>query len=204
MWSFIFVLLLGILLFNTILISEQEDKYIQSFSISDAIAELENNRSMEDNITIDSNLTSESNHSIAIGLSLILAEEDNITVLETLPSKMISLAKSKIGTSYVYGSTGPDSFDCSGFVYYLFDEHNITVPRSSLAQSKDGTALAREDLQKGDIVFFDTSGKGKVNHSGIYLGDDTFIHASSGKAKGVTISNLNAWYKDKFLWGIHK
>ncbi|RUM71645.1 MAG: glycoside hydrolase [Sulfurovum sp.] len=123
---------------------------------------------------------------------------------KTIQNSLIDLATSKIGSPYVYAKTGPDSFDCSGFVYYLFSQHNITIPRTSLAQSKIGKKLTREALQKGDILFFDTSGKGHINHSGVYIGEDRFIHASSGKAKSVTISSLNAWYKDKFRWGIRK
>jgi len=117
---------------------------------------------------------------------------------------LISLSETKIGSPYAYGNAGPNTFDCSGFVYYLFKTHNIEIPRSSREQSKIGTHLSRQDIQRGDILFFDTSNKGHVNHSGIYLGDDKFIHASSGKAKGVTISSLNNWYKDRFRWGIRK
>ncbi len=117
---------------------------------------------------------------------------------------LISLAKSKLGSPYVYSKTGPNSFDCSGFVYYIFNENDISIPRTSIAQSKIGTKINKNEIKKGDLVFFDTSLKGQVNHSGIYLGDGKFIHASSGKANGVTISDIDGWYKDKFKWGIEK
>ncbi|WP_072680862.1 C40 family peptidase [Arcobacter sp. LA11] len=122
----------------------------------------------------------------------------------TSTKNIISLAKSKIGSPYLYSKNGPSSFDCSGFVYYIFKENNINLPRTSIAQSEIGTKVSVDRLKKGDLVFFDTSLKGQVNHSGIYLGDDKFIHASSGKANGVTISDMNGWYKDKFKWGIRK
>jgi cell wall-associated NlpC family hydrolase len=120
--------------------------------------------------------------------------------------KMITLAKSKIGSKYEDTKIGPDTFDCSGFVYYVFKEHNITLPRSSLDQSKiEGKSLSKEELKRGDLVFFDTDQKGYVNHSGIYLTNGEFIHASSGKAYSVTVSNLiSGWYRDKFLWGKRK
>ena len=119
--------------------------------------------------------------------------------------KLISLAQSKIGSSYQYAKAGPNHFDCSGFVYYLFKTNNIKIPRTSLNQSKDGKKITREGLKKGDILFFDTSNKKHVNHSGVYLGDGKFIHSSSGKAYGVTISNLDkGFYPDKFRWGIRK
>jgi len=117
---------------------------------------------------------------------------------------LISLAKSKLGSPYVYAKTGPNSFDCSGFVYYVFNKNNIQVPRISIAQSKIGRKITRDKIKRGDLVFFDTSLKGHVNHSGIYLGNGKFIHASSGRANSVTISNIDGWYKDKFKWGINR
>lgn len=116
--------------------------------------------------------------------------------------KLIEIALRHRGKPYVYGKTGPDSFDCSGFVYGVHKELGIILPRTSLNQSQiEGEKISRNRLQQGDLVFFDTSLKGKVNHSGIYLGEGKFIHASSGKANSVTVSSMDAWYKDKFKWG---
>jgi cell wall-associated NlpC family hydrolase len=115
---------------------------------------------------------------------------------------LIKIARGHLGKPYVYGKIGPDSFDCSGFVYGTHRELGIHLPRTSLNQSQiKAPKISREELQRGDLVFFDTSGGGVVNHSGIYLGNGEFIHASSGKAYSVTISSLEAWYKDKFRWG---
>ena len=112
------------------------------------------------------------------------------------------IAQEHLGKPYVYGKTGPNSFDCSGFVYGVHKQKGIILPRTSLNQSAiDGNKILRDFLQKGDLVFFDTANEGKVNHSGIYLGEGKFIHASSGKANSVTISRLDDWYKDKFKWG---
>jgi cell wall-associated NlpC family hydrolase len=119
--------------------------------------------------------------------------------------KLIALAKSKIGDSYRPAQAGPDHFDCSGFVYYLFKNSSIHIPRSSLEQSKSGKKLSRKEIKRGDILFFATHHRDHVNHSGIYLGGGKFIHSSSGKAYGVTISELDkGFYKDKFRWGIRK
>lgn len=118
---------------------------------------------------------------------------------------LVTLAKSKLGNSYAPAKAGPDHFDCSGFVYYLFKTNDISIPRSSIEQSKAGKHLNRKDIKKGDILFFDTANRHHVNHSGIYLGDGKFIHSSSGRAYGVTISELDkGFYKDRFLWGIRK
>ena len=121
----------------------------------------------------------------------------------TVEESIVELAKSKIGTPYKRAGQNSKGFDCSGFVYYIFKENNISLPRTSKMQSKAGETLSLSEIKKGDILSFDTSKKGHINHSGIYLGDGTFIHASSGKAKGVTVSKLNSgFYKDKFKWGV--
>ncbi|SFV69960.1 NLP/P60 family protein [hydrothermal vent metagenome] len=107
-----------------------------------------------------------------------------------------------LGKPYKYGATGPNRFDCSGFVYTVYKNLGITIPRTSREQSQiQGKKLSKNELRAGDLVFFDTSLKGHVNHVGIYLGHGKFIHASSGKAFSVTISDINAWYRDKFRWG---
>ncbi|MBU1669443.1 C40 family peptidase [bacterium] len=128
---------------------------------------------------------------------------ENMTLLESNNS-IIQEAKKYLGKPYQDGAIGPDSFDCSGFVYGVHKNLGISIPRTSLDQSNiTGQKLTKEALKVGDLVFFDTSLKGHVNHSGIYLGNDKFIHASSGKAYSVTISDMNGWYKDKFRWGKH-
>lgn len=132
-------------------------------------------------------------------------KKNNTTGTESKTDKLISLAKSKLGNSYMPAKAGPNHFDCSGFVYYLFKTNDVSIPRSSLNQSKSGNKLTREALKKGDILFFDTHQRNHVNHSGVYIGDGKFIHSSSGKAYGVTISELDkGFYLDKFRWGVRK
>ena len=118
-------------------------------------------------------------------------------------TSLIRRARSKIGARYVYSATGPDHFDCSGFVYYLFRSEGIAIPRTSHDQSQMGTHLTRAQLRRGDLVFFDTGHRGHVNHSGLYLGGGRFVHATSGKAYGVTTSRLDhGFYDQAFRWGI--
>ncbi len=110
--------------------------------------------------------------------------------------KLVETAKSKIGTPYRYGSNGPSSFDCSSFVAYTYKNAlNVSLPRTSGSQSQTGTKVSKDELQTGDLVFFDTNGGlNGVTHIGIYLEDGDFIHASSGTYKEVTISSLNQKY----------
>ncbi len=113
-------------------------------------------------------------------------------------------AKKLLGKKYVWGATGPYSYDCSGFTQKIFRDAGIRIPRVSRDQAKVGKFVDFKHLRKGDMVFFDTHKKptGKVTHVGIYLGKGNFIHASSG-AKKIVIFNFNRrkYYKKRFLWG---
>jgi hypothetical protein len=113
-------------------------------------------------------------------------------------------AKKLLGLKYVWGATGPNKFDCSGFTQKVYKTAGIKIPRNSRAQAKVGQYIKYENLQKGDMVFFDTNRKktGRVNHVGIYLEDGKFIHASSGSKK-IVITNFEKrkYYKSRFLWG---
>jgi len=115
--------------------------------------------------------------------------------------KIINIAKTKLGKKYVWGATGKgETFDCSGFTSYVYKKNGIHIPRTSRNQAKYGKYIAKNNLKKGDLIFFDTSKhrKGYVNHVGIYLGNGKFIHASSAKKK-VTISNLSKFYAQRYV-----
>ncbi len=125
------------------------------------------------------------------------AEEQICTKVETNARKLL-------GLKYVWGATGPNKFDCSGFTQKVYKTAGINIPRNSRAQAKVGQYIKYEELKKGDMVFFDTNRRktGRVNHVGIYLEDGRFIHASSGNKK-VVITNFDKkrYYKSRFLWG---
>ncbi len=115
--------------------------------------------------------------------------------------KIISVAKTKLGKKYVWGASGTkNTYDCSSFTKYVYKKFDITIPRTSIRQSKHGTYIKRADLQKGDLIFFDTSKrkKGYVNHVGIYLGNNKFIHASSAKKKVVITSLNQKFYSQRY------
>ena len=113
--------------------------------------------------------------------------------------KAIDLLKQQLGKPYVWGNEGPNSFDCSGLVQYIYKNAlGKDLPRVSYDQSKVGQAVSREDLQVGDLVFFDTMNKGIVSHVGIYIGNNEFIHAANSK-KGVIKSTLTGYYDKKFI-----
>ena len=105
--------------------------------------------------------------------------------------KLLEDAKYFKGGKYVWGGTTPEGFDCSGYVQYLYEKHNINLPRTAWAQSKQGVPVNKDNLQKGDLLFFLTDKKRgiPVTHVGIYIGNGNFIHAAS-KKKGIIISPI--------------
>ena len=110
----------------------------------------------------------------------------------------IKLLESQIGKPYVWGATGPKSFDCSGLVQYVYKNAlGKDIPRVSYEQSKFGKAIDKKDLQVGDLIFFDTMNKGRVSHVGMYVGNGEFIHASNPK-DGVKKSKLTGYYEKHY------
>ncbi len=80
----------------------------------------------------------------------------------------------KLGAPYGWGATGPSEFDCSGLVYWAFQQQGKTVPRTSQAQMDGGTPVSRAELQPGDVVGYYPG----ATHVGIYVGDGKLVHAS--------------------------
>jgi len=87
----------------------------------------------------------------------------------------LQAALSKLGSPYVYGATGPNAFDCSGLTQWAFKQVGISIPRTAEAQAGSGTAVSRDQLQPGDLVFFYSP----VSHVGIYAGNGNVVHAST-------------------------
>ncbi|NPV71308.1 MAG: glycoside hydrolase [Firmicutes bacterium] len=99
-----------------------------------------------------------------------------------LVERFVEVARQFLGTRYVWGGTTPRGFDCSGFVYHVLNAAGIRISRSIVEQFATGAPVPRSALQAGDLVFFSTYKPGP-SHVGIYLGDGTFIHASSARKK---------------------
>lgn len=106
-----------------------------------------------------------------------------------------------VGVPYKWGGVTPKGFDCSGFVWYVFDKNSLHLPRTADVQYQVGKTVARGNLQRGDLVFFTTYEAG-ASHIGIYLEKGNFIHASS--SKGVMVSNLaDNYWKPRYLGARH-
>lgn len=152
------------------------------------------------------------NHYKNEGLSLNVTEVNADTEISNeentksaIRDQIIEFASKKLGAPYVWGATGPNSFDCSGFVGYVFKSvAGLKLPRVSSAQATFKPKISSMNMKKGDLVFFETTGKGRISHVGIYMGNRQFIHAASGKTKRVTVSSLDSTYYNKaFRWAIN-
>ena len=106
--------------------------------------------------------------------------------------KVATLAQEQLGKPYKWGAHGPDRFDCSGLVYYVMGNMGVDMPRVSQEQSTHGRKIQRSQLEPGDLLFFATSGR-RIDHVGIYVGNNRFIHAPR-KHVPVRTDSLNSHY----------
>jgi cell wall-associated NlpC family hydrolase len=119
----------------------------------------------------------------------------------SLPGDGYSIAGTALGlrgVPYRNGGSDPKGFDCSGLIEYVFSQHGISVPRTVEEQHGAGVAVSAQDIQPGDLVFFDTTGEG-ASHVGMAIGGDEFVHAPSG-AGVVRVERLGtAYWSQRFV-----
>ena len=116
----------------------------------------------------------------------------NIVVNErSVGYSAVDIAYSLLGKAYAYGGTGPDAFDCSGFVQYIYRQLGYSISRSSSTQLYDGVGVSYSDVLPGDILNFGYS-DGTSTHSALYVGNGKMIHAAN-PSRGVIMSDVNSW-----------
>ena len=113
--------------------------------------------------------------------------------------ELLAFAKSYVGYPYVYGGNGPNSFDCSGFVLYVYKHFGYSFSRGAQEQYEDGLKVEMDELKPGDLVFFSGNGY-SITHVGLYLGDGSFVHASN-PTRGVVIDTVWSGYYQSHFWG---
>ncbi len=118
-------------------------------------------------------------------------------------SQIVEFAKQYLGVPYRWGGASPSGFDCSGFVYYVFNNCGIDLPRMLVTQQNMGIAVDKSDLQPGDVIYFQNTYTTGISHVGIYVGNGMFIHApSSGKT--VSYADLNSAYYVQHYYGARR
>ena len=126
------------------------------------------------------------------GASVAAAPKASVS---SVPSNRPSVSRTAyrfIGARYVYGTSGPYNFDCSGFTRYVLGKQGVNLPHSAAQQARMGRFVRRGGLMPGDLVFFNTMGRG-VSHVAVYVGDNKVVHATNPH-DGVVVSSLNERY----------
>ncbi len=130
------------------------------------------------------------------GDAIVIVDEASATnsSWQNKAQEIIMNAMSLTGIKYKYGGTSPETgFDCSGFVRYVFNQAtNLALPPTARAISQVGKTVSRDELQPGDLVFFNTL-KSAFSHVGIYVGDNKFVHAPR-PGGAVRVENMQTGY----------
>lgn len=115
----------------------------------------------------------------------------------TVSGRAATKAAQQIGRPYRYGGSTPKGFDCSGLVYYSYQQAGQAVPRTSAAQFSTARPIELREAKPGDLLFFAT--RKSVDHVAIYVGDNTFVHAPSSGKKVSVARVTDAYYRDHFV-----
>jgi len=122
-------------------------------------------------------------------------KSDSLATDVLIRDSLEQFGKAFLGVPYAYGGTSGKGFDCSGFVYYVYQEFGIKVPRSSSQFANFGKEVPIDSVKKGDILVFLSPTRNAIGHVGIVTNpkgmESEFIHASSSKEMKVMISSLN-------------
>jgi len=116
---------------------------------------------------------------------------------------MISIAKKQLGDTYILGKSGPDSFDCSGLVYYCLRQVNVYTRRLNAAGLSKTTSWTKisdiDNVKPGDLLFFKSDDSSTVGHVGIYIGGGEMIDASSANGKVVRRGAKTSYWRRNFV-----
>ncbi len=178
------------------LVSFSQTKTASSAHLEAHKAQLANHKSRLDNSVIKDIIQND-----------VKSREQGVTGLSSESNKLIAdlltEAHRHIGKRYVHGAKGPNQFDCSGFSSYVYKQFGFNISPASRMQYNDGVPVSRNELRKGDLVFFTSRNSGKnVGHVGIVVNADndkgtfSFIHAS---IRGVKVSEFEGYYVPRYV-----
>ncbi len=127
--------------------------------------------------------------------------QESTTTNSSKGEEIVSYAKKFLGCKYVYGGSGPNTFDCSGFTMYVYKHFGYSMGHSAVTQAGLGKYVSKSNLQPGDLVIFNDSANKSIGHVGIYVGGGNFIHASSGGGRIMISSLSGSYYNTRYVTG---
>jgi peptidoglycan DL-endopeptidase CwlO len=132
--------------------------------------------------------------STIVGVTALAPQSDTVVAPPSQYGGVVGVAMSQLNTPYVWGGAQPGGFDCSGLVMWAYAQMGVSLPHSTYAQYAMGVPVSRDQLEPGDIVFFDGLG-----HEGLYIGGGQFVHAPH-TGDVVKISSLDeSWYSATYV-----
>jgi peptidoglycan DL-endopeptidase CwlO len=139
-------------------------------------------------------ITQEQAASTVVGITAVTPASDTVVAPPPTHGGVVGIAMSQIGTPYVWGGAAPGGFDCSGLVMWAYAQVGVSLPHSTYSQYAMGVPVSRDQLQPGDLVFFDGLG-----HVGLYIGGGQFVHAPH-TGDVVKVSSLSdSWYASTYV-----
>lgn len=131
----------------------------------------------------------------------VSSEKSAALIASANGNSVAEFAKQYIGYKYVYGGSGPTTFDCSGFTMYVYKQFGINLPHNAVTQSNYGAYVSKSNLVPGDLVIFNNSSNTSIGHSGIYIGNGKIVHAANSKRGVTTDTILSGYYNTRFVEG---
>jgi len=167
---------------------------IQQMIAAQRARQLQMARAAEARLQLEQRLQQQQTNDTFVGITAAAPQSDTVIAPPPTHTDVAGIALSQLGTPYVWAGSAPGGFDCSGLVMWAYSQVGVALPHSSYAQYGYGVPVSRDQLQPGDLVFFDGLG-----HVGIYIGGDQFVHAPH-TGDVVKISSLDeAWYASTYV-----
>jgi peptidoglycan DL-endopeptidase CwlO len=161
---------------------------------ADAARQLQMAREAQARLAVEQRVSQQQQSTTVVGVSAIAPAAETVVAPPPTHSNAANIAMSQLGQPYVWGGSAPGGFDCSGLVMWAYAQVGVSLPHSSYGQYGYGVPVSRDQLEPGDLVFFDGLG-----HVGIYIGGGQFVHAPH-TGDVVKISSLDeSWYSATFV-----
>ncbi|MFH1540590.1 MAG: NlpC/P60 family protein [Elusimicrobiota bacterium] len=187
--------ILDIALCYRVIVGPYKDEETANFIVAKLLSEENMSASLIDKMDMEKSVSSEN----------VSPNEGEVEILDEVLGKLVVVAFDFLGVKYKYGGMNVEKgIDCSYFMQIVYKSLGVVLPRTSNLQFRIGKKVERDELAIGDLVFFRKYPKSsRINHVGLYIGNEEFIHASLN-AKKVTISSLSEIYFKKRFSGARR